>query len=124
MKSETLNYLPLRVMLKSHQDFFKSCQKKDFYKIFQKKMKNNIESRAKNEGFGWLKYNFRRLLVLFLCCLLAGFGARGVLSGKLLAGTGFNCRCCSKVVRTLKLTNAARRNKRNIEIFSLLLIAN
>jgi len=46
-------------------------------------MKKNIHSRAKNEGFGWLKHEILHVVRRLLVFLLPGYGARAVFfSGK------------------------------------------
>jgi len=64
-------------------------------------MKKNIESQAKNEGFGWLKHE----ILYFVHCLFFFWQvlrARAVLSMGKLAGASFVCCRCSKVVVHLK----------------------
>jgi len=67
------------------------------------KIKTNIESHPKNEGFGWLKHEILRFAQGSLWFSFGGFWrARGILSGISTRARNFGALPCSKVVRILQ----------------------
>jgi len=77
-KTEILNHLPSLLYIEKSSEYFQIVLKKRFLRDLSGKIKKNIESQAKNEGFGWLKHEILPSVQGSLCFSfnLVCFGAR------------------------------------------------
>jgi len=89
-KTEIPNHLPSLLYIEMSWEFSQILLKERFSRDLSDKIKKNIESHAKNEGFGWLKHVILRFAQGSLCFSFGRFWlARAAFSAAFQRGRNF-----------------------------------